>query len=1205
MKIRTKAALLLLILVAGVALAPLLLRVHQVQTAVVNRLQDELHVRLRTEDLRWHWWPFPRMVVLGLRADAGRWHLAAPEAEYQPAWTVLFGRAGSAGRIVLEKPLLRMATGGQQPAKPVIRLPRLSVSVADGSISMPATALPFPLPSGKLDIAAVNGRIDLHPDEIRVQARAASPFFEKMEVDGGVKPATGAYRFEVKSRGLEIRKVVASLAGGRVVPAGPKMNLRGNVTGVGLATFKADLKGELPCFLVKPSGRSAQITCGFADLSVSKSGPSLALVLNSLDLKEPRLRLQGKVLRTQQGQGEPRWTIDLTARDVDLNALREKTLSVLGDVHLARLITGIVLGGAAPAVRFQFAGPAKDLCHLKNISIEGQLERARLLVPKVGFDLNGVSGEFAIRNGRLTGNNLQAELGKSRGRNGELLLGLTGDEKEFVLDLDLDAELAELPTALHRTVHNEAFLAEVDRFSSLEGRVRGHVHLGDRLKHPLVDVTVGHLQGSGRYARLPWPFKIEGGRLEVRTAGQVHWYGVRATIGPHQVADASGSVSWGSDLRLDVDSFQASFDAAPLFHELIRYPVVRRKLTRALTSASGSLEVTKGSFHGPLRRPDQWEYDLGIKGKDLAWTSPLVGQPVTTRKASGRITHQEAVIADSDNLFGGQRIAVQGRIEHRRLTHWHGWIEVTGTANEQIASWVKERGWVPPAFFPKTPCFLDGLRIGWGKGEWTVHGGIVAGTEPQALPRVDLDVRKTGEDLTVKRLAVRGEGGQGLLAMHLPLDGSGRLELSWQGDLDGRTVDALLESNRLLLGEVTGDWVFRHDPGQPQETIATGRLRATDLRIPLPGLDDPLVIEKLSLNGNGAALDLPLIQVQYAGERAEAKGRISATPGGLLLDLQAASPALSWSNLKRLEQALREAGVGREGTFLSRGLRGRIGFDIAELHYAAPAGPGAEKKASHQLHGLQGTVELQPEGQWVLELQRAGICGLALSGTWSSTEEGVGMVHLRSDPQAPPAFEKVMPCFGLKQDLIVGGFDLDVTLHGRPGHWTDGKARLHSANGNIRRMTLLSKIFSVINLTDLFTAPGPVAGGLPYSTMDLEGRIANNQLIIEKAVVRGQGLNLFGRGSLDLGTYQADLTVLIAPFKTIDAIISRVPLLGRLLTGRNATLLAIPVGVTGSIADPAVTVLSPQAVGESLLSMVKETLSLPFTLLGPIFERGK
>jgi len=77
--------------------------------------------------------------------------------------------------------------------------------------------------------------------------------------------------------------------------------------------------------------------------------------------------------------------------------------------------------------------------------------------------------------------------------------------------------------------------------------------------------------------------------------------------------------------------------------------------------------------------------------------------------------------------------------------------------------------------------------------------------------------------------------------------------------------------------------------------------------------------------------------------------------------------------------------------------------------------------------------------------------------------------------------------------------------------------------------------------------------------------------------------------------------VMVAPLKTIDTIVSKVPLLGKAVGGKDAAIVAFPVKIKGQIEDPEVTVLSPDAVSEAMIDLIKNTLMLPFRILSPIF----
>ncbi len=80
------------------------------------------------------------------------------------------------------------------------------------------------------------------------------------------------------------------------------------------------------------------------------------------------------------------------------------------------------------------------------------------------------------------------------------------------------------------------------------------------------------------------------------------------------------------------------------------------------------------------------------------------------------------------------------------------------------------------------------------------------------------------------------------------------------------------------------------------------------------------------------------------------------------------------------------------------------------------------------------------------------------------------------------------------------------------------------------------------------------------------------------------------------------MTVLVAPFKTIDAIVKYTPIIGDWLGG---TLVSIPVKVSGPFDDPTVTPLSPSAVGNSLMNLLENTVKLPVRIVEPLWKENE
>jgi hypothetical protein len=97
-------------------------------------------------------------------------------------------------------------------------------------------------------------------------------------------------------------------------------------------------------------------------------------------------------------------------------------------------------------------------------------------------------------------------------------------------------------------------------------------------------------------------------------------------------------------------------------------------------------------------------------------------------------------------------------------------------------------------------------------------------------------------------------------------------------------------------------------------------------------------------------------------------------------------------------------------------------------------------------------------------------------------------------------------------------------------------------------------------------------------------------------------VTLAAQGHVDLAARSIDLYLLVAPLKTVDSVVRRIPILGRILGG---TLIAIPVRVTGSLTEPTALPLAPQAVATRLLDILGNTLRLPVDLFDALGGTGK
>ena len=164
-----------------------------------------------------------------------------------------------------------------------------------------------------------------------------------------------------------------------------------------------------------------------------------------------------------------------------------------------------------------------------------------------------------------------------------------------------------------------------------------------------------------------------------------------------------------------------------------------------------------------------------------------------------------------------------------------------------------------------------------------------------------------------------------------------------------------------------------------------------------------------------------------------------------------------------------------------------------------------------------------------------------------------------------------------------------------------GEMALNARQGRIYRFNLLSKTLAVVNLTEIFRGkiPDLMQDGLAYDRIDIQLDIKDSICTIKQAVIDGASADIAGQGTVNLLTGQTDMIVLVAPFKTVDALVKYMPIIGDWLGG---TLVSIPVKVSGPFEDPTVTPLSPSAVGTSLMNLMKNTVKLPVKIVEPLWK---
>lgn len=1213
-----------------VLLAPQLVRLSAVRTEIIARISKDTGLHIQAGKMKWHWLPLPHLSVHEVRFESDQMDLSLPEAQLYPNWLSVFEGRPELDEVVLRTPQLHVksfdtlkppATAKEHISENGAGLPQTRITIIDGTMDVDAAVLPGIARTRALTVSAIQAVVHIGAEKINLRLECNTSFTTSVILVGSISIPDISYSLSLDCQGLRLHKSVQSLANGQVVPVESEADIQATITGAGFQSAEAHIIGVLPCFLVKPRDKTTLFTCGFADMTLKKQGRNIGLAIKKLELKEPGFTLSGSIERSvPDAGGAPRWTLDLRAMDLNLTEIRRAVLVLWGKHEIAEHVCDIVLGGSASSATYVFSGPVVDFEDIRNMTITADVVSAPIHVPGANLDLTEASGAIEIKDGKLTGQGLSAMLGNSRGSNCSLLVGLGRDDYSFHLDLDIAADLRDLPGVLKQLINDRHFLSELSRFHEVEGKANAHLKLGDSLHHIKTEVSVSNIEAQANYDRLSWPVSVSGGDLLVEPH-RVRWQKVTAMAGPQRIKSTSGEVAWTSsaDVRLGIETLDGEFAAAPLLKELHLYPALKKGISTALTEIDGMLEISDASFTGLLSKPAEWQYSFAVTASDLSFTSPLLGAPAFFYSASARISQEQVALQAGKARFIGNPLAVHGVFLHHLLQDWQGWAVFDGTIGQDLSGWISARKWIPQALYPQIPCTVREFRVSWGADVFELDGSVLAGAGKQDAPAMKIELRSTAANPLLVNATFSNQSEQASLTLDLINTVPETFQLHWQGILTARTVSALFAEHGLLSGKIEGIGSLIV-PDIPQDSYFNGSVTVNGLRWPWPKEEGYAEVRNLVIEGKGNHIAIDGLQMDFsAGESVSAVGTVSAVAGGLALKLDLTSEALSQKTVKAFLANVQElktklANLAKEDQAPDESepqwhITGTVGFDIAGFRLSQET---VEPTILHgtlvTLRPYSGTVHLYAGGKVAVEITKADFCCLTTAGTWysdASLGESDFTVTTACDPA--PLFQDMLPCIGIEQDIIEGPFSFSAKLTGTFDNWEKGQAEILSPHGRILRMRLLSRIFKVINLTDFFTAddmPQVDGKGFSYSQMVFEADIEKNILKIKKAVIRGEGLNLFARGTMNLKNHEADFTVLIAPFKTLDKIVTKIPLVGRVIGGENATIVTIPVGVKGPITNPSVIPLSPDAIGEGIVNLVKDTLLLPFRILSPMLPDG-
>ena len=200
-----------------------------------------------------------------------------------------------------------------------------------------------------------------------------------------------------------------------------------------------------------------------------------------------------------------------------------------------------------------------------------------------------------------------------------------------------------------------------------------------------------------------------------------------------------------------------------------------------------------------------------------------------------------------------------------------------------------------------------------------------------------------------------------------------------------------------------------------------------------------------------------------------------------------------------------------------------------------------------------------------------------------------------------------------KRGLISGPLKGDFYIEGNPKgehFWQGAKggAHLQISDGTLRKFHTLAQVFSLLNISQIFAGnlPDMDKEGMPFSLLEGSVQIGAGLVQTEDLKITSEAMNLSLVGTHHLINDSLDFTLGVMPLRTVDKIITSIPIAGWVLAGSDKALITAQFKIEGTSEEPKVTAIPIDSVSKTVFGIFKRTFGLPGKLardIGTIFEK--
>jgi hypothetical protein len=1055
----------------------------------------------------------------------------------------------------------------------------IRIGVRDGTVTL------APEMGKPMDLEHLRGSLDYSPSRITLSLREGSHADGEAKLSIDLNPRSMTGRGKAHLSRFSPQDWMAIL-----FPHSP----------LGVGKSRLDL--DLDLTFGKSETLSGTIGCALAELTLIRPNSQLELrnahlsgtfslgpkrtelSLSTSNLPDPGMKVSGHFL-SDGGLGTHQWNI--SAKNLNLASTGRLVRFLAKGIRPLESAFRILQAGQVSEIQLSdSADSLEGLKKAEGLKIRGYLQEGTVYVPKPDLLLTHATGWVNVQGRTLTGNDLRVHLGKAKGR-GFFSMTFT-KHPPFVLNAAVTADLSELPPLLGRLVPNEIFRKEMASIHGAEGAAEGHLRIDDTGEGMDVRVDVSRMDLSGTYERIPYPIHIRQGRFHY-DENRIQLENLKGRIGASEFSDLAADIGLHAPFPLTINGKASQADSGEIIRWLKQYESIAQGLS-PFQQVSGPVSLSAFSMKGPAIFPSQWQVNLTGKVKGLQLATRYLPSPVTFLDGQFK-ADQDTIRFDDTHLQAmDSRIEARGALSAYLTSHRRIQATVSGSVGPESATWAKKALGVPAFLAWQSAWSLSPMDLRWnGESDFALAGRL---SVPHG-PILHVDLEKSPGCLAIHRLGIHDAMSDACLSLTAS---ENAIDLSFSGELKGESVSRIVGGPPFFSGLIAGDATYHVQLSAPHVCTASGDLLVQHLDLSRFGV--PLAINDANLSGGGNVLRVRKTALDWHHQPMHLDGTITGLDDGLNLDLVASMEKVQWSDLKDFfSPQAAPASQTNTGPKREIPLFGSLKVHVDSL--AITDGMA--------FHPLEGQLDFYG-GKTSISITRANACGIELTGNVSSSPDAF---RLEATPSAKNQdLATTLACLCNNKEIITGHFNLKGQLSASGKADTplaktlSGWVSLKATKGRIMRFGLMAKLFTLLNVAGLFQGdlPDLEHKGFPYKTTRATATFDKGILHITNGEINSNAMRIFFQGKEDLTKKTHELTIVVAPLKTVDFLVSHIPLVRDVL---DRGLVIYPITVSGTWEKPDLHLLAPDAVGVQIWGIVARTLKLPLKILDPLFSGGK